>query len=138
MSPDVDVSAGGRIEPESETAADLQPREQAALDRIRRLSTVLDDAVRVPGTNVRVGLDPVLGIVPGAGDAIAAAISLYVVFEAYRLDAPRSMLAKMVGLLAVDAVIGSIPLLGPVFDAFWKANAWNAKSLERHLTDRTR
>lgn len=112
---------------------ETEPQEQAALRRVKTLSKLLDDAVRIPGTNARVGIDPILGIVPGAGDAVAAALSLYPVAEAYRLDAPPKLIAKMLSLIAVDLVVGSVPLLGPLFDAFWKANEWNARSLERHL-----
>ena len=107
--------------------------EEAALERVRTVSRLLDDAVAVPGTDVRVGLDPVLGVLPVAGDAAAMLLSLYPVLEAYRLGMSRGTLAKMLVLVAVDAVIGSVPVLGPVFDAFWKANRWNLRTLERHL-----
>lgn len=111
----------------------LTAREAAALARVRRLSRVLDSAIRVPGTEIRFGLDPVLSLLPVAGDAAAAMISLYTVAEAYRLGAPKRTLATMLAVVAVDAVAGSIPLLGPVFDAFWRANEWNARLLARHL-----
>jgi hypothetical protein len=106
---------------------------QAGLGRARFVSDLLDDAIRIPGTNVRFGLDPVLGVVSGYGDAVAAALSLYPIFEAYRLGAPRRTLAKMLSLVAVDFALGSIPILGTVFDAFWKTNAWNVRTLERHV-----
>lgn len=107
--------------------------EEAALRRARAVGRLLDEAVRVPGTDFRVGIDPILGILPGAGDAVAAGLSLYPIVEAYRLDAPGGTLAKMVALVAVDAVVGSIPIVGPLFDAVWKANVWNVRALERHL-----
>jgi len=121
---------------EDPTATDgegLTPRESAALDRVQTVSRLLDEAVRVPGTDIRVGLDPVIGLVPVVGDAVSAVISLYPVAEAYRLDVPRRTLAKMLGLVAVDALAGSIPVVGDVFDAFWKANEWNSRALERHV-----
>jgi hypothetical protein len=102
---------------------------EAAIGRARFVSDLLDDAVRIPGTNVRVGLDPVLGVISGYGDAVAAAISLYPVFEAYRFGAPRRTLAKMLSLVAV----GSVPVLGTVADAVWKANRWNVRTLRRHV-----
>lgn len=108
-------------------------REEAALRRARAVSTLLDEAVRVPGTNFRVGLDPLVGVLPVGGDAVAAALSLYPILEAYRFDLPRRTLAKMVLLVAIDAVIGSVPVLGTVFDAFWKANTWNVQTLEEQL-----
>lgn len=112
---------------------DLSASETAALRRVRSLSTLLDSAIRIPGTNYRVGLDPILGVLPVAGDAVAAALSLYPVAEAYRLGAPKRTLLWMLGLVAVDAVIGSVPLVGGVFDALWKANEWNRRTLERHV-----
>jgi len=107
--------------------------EEATLKRVRTVSRLLDDAVRVPGTDFRIGMDPILGILPVAGDGVAMLLSLYPVLEAYRLGMSRTAIAKMLSLVAVDAVIGSVPLLGPVFDAFWKANKWNLRTLERHL-----
>jgi hypothetical protein len=122
-SPKVDVAGG-----ESTTA-----REQAALRRVETVSRLLDDAVRVPGTRFRVGIDPVVGILPGAGDAVIAAISLYPLVEAYRLGVSWGTLVKMLTLVAVDAVVGSIPLIGSVFDAVWKANRWNVALLKREI-----
>ena len=112
---------------------DISAREAAALRRARALSGLLDDAVRVPGTDVRFGLDPILGVVPVAGDAVAAVLSLYPVAEAYRLGAPRRTLAKMLAVVGVDAVVGSVPAVGGVFDALWKANERNTRTLERHV-----
>jgi len=107
--------------------------EAATLERVRTVSRLLDDAVRVPGTDYRIGIDPILGILPVAGDGVAMLLSLYPVLEAYRLGMSRTALAKMLSLVAVDAVVGSVPVLGPVFDAFWKANKRNLRTLERHL-----
>ena len=107
--------------------------DEPALERARALADLLDEAVRVPGTEFRIGLDPILGILPVAGDLAMAVLSLYPVVEAYRLDAPRRTLAWMLTLVGVDAVIGSIPVVGDLFDAFWKANEWNVRALERHV-----
>lgn len=115
--------------PEGEAAR----RERAALGRVRVVSHLLDEAVRVPGTNYRVGLDPILGILPIGGDAVGLVLSLYPILEAARFDLPTWTIAKMLTLVAVDAVIGSIPVLGTLFDAVWKANEWNRRTLERHL-----
>ena len=108
-------------------------KQRAALRRCRAVSRVLDDAVRVPGTRFRVGLDPVLGILPVGGDLLAMALSLYPVLEAARLGLPRSLLARMLAVVLLDATIGSIPVVGPVFDAVLKANRRNVRLLERHL-----
>ena len=106
---------------------------EATLERIEWVGDLLDEAVPVPGTDYRVGLDPILGILPVGGDAVAALISLYIVGEAARMGVSKSKLALMVGLVAVDAVVGSIPVLGTLFDAVWKANKWNVEMLKREL-----
>ncbi len=108
-------------------------KEEAALQRVRRVSTLLDEAFRVPGTNYRIGIDPLIGILPGAGDAVTTVLSLYPVLEAYRLGVSRGTLAKMVARVAIDGVTGSIPVLGTLFDAVWKANKWNVRTVEQHL-----
>lgn len=108
-------------------------RERAALGRVRVVSHLLDEAVRVPGTNYRVGLDPILGILPVGGDAAGLVLSMYPILEAARFDLPTWTIAKMLILVAIDAVIGSIPLVGTLFDAAWKANEWNRRTLEDHL-----
>ncbi|PSP55999.1 hypothetical protein BRC73_08665 [Halobacteriales archaeon QH_7_66_37] len=86
---------------------------------------------------MRFGLDPVLGVLPGVGDSVASLVSLYIIAEGYRAGLPRSTLLKMLALVGVDTVIGSIPVLGTVFDAVWKANKWNANTLVSHLEQRT-
>ena len=116
------------------TASSLTGSEAAALERVRVVTQLLDAAVRVPGTEFRIGLDPILSILPIAGDAAGAVLSLYPVFEAVRLGASWRTLATMLALVAVDAVVGSIPVLGTVFDALWRANEWNCSLLERELT----
>ena len=116
------------------TASSLAGSEAAALERVRVVTQLLDAAVRVPGTEFHIGLDPILSILPIAGDAAGAVLSLYPVFEAVRLGASWRTLATMLTLVAVDAVVGSIPVLGTVFDALWRANEWNYSLLERELT----
>jgi hypothetical protein len=107
--------------------------EAAALRRVRGLSDLLDEAIRIPGTNFRVGLDPILGVLPVGGDAVATVFALYPILEAVRFGLPTATVVKMVLLVAIDGVIGSVPVVGTIFDAFWKANHWNAKTFERHL-----
>lgn len=103
------------------------------LRRARTLSHLLDDAWRIPGTDARVGLDPLVGVVPVGGDAVAAAVSLYVVLEAWRLDASRLTLARMLANVAIDATGGSVPVLGTLFDAEFKANQRNVELLEAEV-----
>lgn len=107
--------------------------QRAAVDRARRVSYVLDEAFRVPGTNYRVGVDPVLSILPVVGDAAGLIVSLYVIYEGYRAGVSLPGLAVMGLLVLVDAVAGSVPLLGTVFDAVWKANEWNVRIIERSV-----
>jgi len=113
--------------------ASLTEGEAATLQRVRTVARLLDEAVRIPGTEFRIGLDPVLSVLPVAGDAVGAVLSLYPVMEGYRLGVPKRPLAAMLGLIAVDAVVGSVPVLGTVVDALWKANEWNCRLIERHL-----
>lgn len=104
-------------------------------DRVRALARLLDAAVRVPGTNLRFGLDAVLGLVPGVGDLAGAAASGYIVLAAARLGAPAAVLLRMLLNAAIDAVVGTVPLLGDLFDFGWRANTRNVALLERHLAD---
>lgn len=108
------------------------------LDEVRRLAKLLDTRWKIPGIGVRFGIDPVLGLIPGAGDLVAGAISTYVIVKAHRLGAPKSMLGKMAGNVAVDTVVGAVPILGSVFDLFYKASTRNLRLLQTHLEDRNK
>ncbi|WP_135534729.1 DUF4112 domain-containing protein [Halostella pelagica] len=107
--------------------------EETAIQRMRAVSTVLDDAIRVPGTDFRVGLDPLVGILPVAGDSVMFVVSMYIVLEAANLGVPAPVVARMVANIAIDAVVGSVPLLGTLFDAAWKANRRNVRLVEEHV-----
>lgn len=109
--------------------------DRARLARLRRLSHALDSAVAIPGTNVRIGLDPIVGLLPVVGDAPTTAASAYVVAEAAALGAPRTTLVRMCLNLLVDAVVGSIPLVGDAFDAVWRANDRNVRLLQARIDD---
>jgi hypothetical protein len=111
------------------TVADEPP----GMERIRTLSRLLDEAVEIPVINYKIGLDPILGILPVGGDAVAAAISLYIVAEGARMGASRETILKMLANVAIDTVTGSIPVLGTVIDAVFKANERNAALLEEEL-----
>ncbi len=93
----------------------------------------LDAGIRVPGTNLRFGLDPILGLIPGAGDAAGAVLAAWILVEAVRLGASRATLLRMAGNVALDALVGAVPVLGDIFDFAWKANLRNVALLERHL-----
>ena len=104
-----------------------------AVQRLRRLSYVLDNAIAIPGTRYRVGLDPLLGLLPGAGDFVGAGLSAYIVLEAARLGIPRSLMVQMVTNILFETVAGSVPVVGDLVDVTWKANAKNIALLEEHL-----
>jgi len=108
----------------------------AALERVRIATRLLDGAVQVPYTRRRVGLDALLGLLPLAGDVLGAVLSLYVVVESYRLGVSRWVLARMFGNVAVDLVVGSLPILGDLFDAVWTANERNRRLVEAHCERR--
>ena len=97
--------------------------------RLRFLARLLDDAVTIPGTNYAIGLDPVIGLAPGVGDAVSLAISGYIIFEGWRLGASRATLTRMVANVAIDALIGLVPVAGDVADVAFKANQRNLRLL---------
>ena len=102
----------------------------------RRVETVaywLDERFRIPGTSIRVGLDGIAGLIPGVGDAATTLIALYIVAEGYRLGLPRRAIVRMLGNVGLDFVLGSIPLLGDVFDVAFKANRRNLRILLDHV-----
>jgi hypothetical protein len=104
----------------------------AKLDRLRAIATVLDDAVQIPGTRIRFGLDALLGLLPGAGDAVTGAVAAYAIVLAARLGAPPVVIARMALNVLVDVATGTIPILGDIFDIGWKSNRKNVKLLERY------
>jgi hypothetical protein len=103
------------------------------LERLRVLSRLLDSAFTIPGTGIRFGLDSLIGLVPGLGDAIGAIFSAYLILQASRLGAPRSVIARMIANVGIDTVIGWVPVLGDLFDVGWKANNKNVALLEQHV-----
>ncbi len=108
-----------------------------AAERVRRLRSIawlLDNSIELPG-GYRIGLDAIIGLIPGIGDAIGALLSAYILNEARRLGAPRTVLLRMTVNVIVEAVVGSIPFAGDVFDAAFKANMRNLALLERYHLD---
>lgn len=106
------------------------------LARIRRVAWRMDALVMIPGTNYSLGLDNILGLVPVVGDALALAPSIWIVHRAYRIGASPGALAFMVANLVADVLIGSIPIVGDLFDIAYNANIRNYRLLERNLTER--
>jgi hypothetical protein len=103
--------------------------------RLSRIAWLLDSSIPLPGVRFRIGLDAILGLVPGLGDLFGVLLSSYIVREAARLGAPPSVLLHMAWNVAVEGVVGVVPFLGDVFDAAWKANQRNVALLEKHLDD---
>jgi hypothetical protein len=101
--------------------------------RIEGLERLLEGMIEVPGLGRKVGLDALLGLVPVAGDAIAAALGLYLVWEARNLGMPRWQLWRMAGNVGVDTLIGAVPLAGDLFDFLYRSNTRNLKIVLKHL-----
>jgi hypothetical protein len=96
---------------------------------------LLDSAIPIPGTKHRIGIDPIIGLIPGVGDAVAGVVSLGVLFLAAQYRVPAPVIGRMVLNVAVDAAVGGIPVLGDVFDFLWKSNDRNFELLMRHRGD---
>ncbi|HVL67885.1 MAG TPA: DUF4112 domain-containing protein [Vicinamibacterales bacterium] len=106
--------------------------EERALVALRKWAVLLDSAFQVPGTRLRFGLDPVVGLIPGAGDLVTGFFSTMIVLHAVRLRVPKVVIARMMLNVAIDMLVGAVPLLGDLFDAGFKANLRNLAMLERH------
>jgi hypothetical protein len=108
--------------------------QRSAAGEIRRLAWLLDAAIRLPG-GFRIGLDGIVGLVPGIGDALGLAASGYIVMRARRFGVPRVVLARMIGNVALEFVIGTIPVLGDLFDFVFKSNLRNLALIEQYLVN---
>lgn len=103
------------------------------LKRMRQISQLLDGAIVIPGTKQRIGIDPILGLIPGGGDTVSALMSGYIIIEAARMGLPRRALMQMVGNLLIDTAAGSVPVVGDIFDVVSKANLRNMQIVESHI-----
>jgi hypothetical protein len=104
----------------------------------RLLAQVLDRSIGVPGTDIRIGLDPIIGLIPGFGDAVAGLAGSMILFLAAQLHIPKIVLVRMSVNIALNGAIGSIPLLGDLFSVWFQSNVRNVELLERHVgEDRT-
>jgi len=108
------------------------------LNRLRSIARLLDARFGIPGTGLRLGLDSILGLLPGLGDAATAAVSIYILMEARRMGVGTPTLLRMGWNVAVDLGLGTIPVLGDVFDIFWKSNLRNIELLEADLVRQQR
>lgn len=101
------------------------------------LAGILDDRFSIPGTNIRFGVDAVIGLIPGVGDAISATLSSYLIWRAHQLGVSKLTLLRMAGNTAVDTVVGSVPLLGDILDVKFRANRRNLELLRRQVLKKT-
>jgi hypothetical protein len=114
----------------SKDRAKISNRER---EHLAKLAYWLDEWLRIPGTNWRFGLDGLVGLIPGVGDGITTMLAAYIVFEAHRLGVPKTMLVRMIRNIIIDGLVGTLPLVGDLFDFRWKANRKNILMLNEHL-----
>lgn len=103
------------------------------LARLDALASFMDSAILIPGTNVRFGADAIIGLIPGIGDAVTAGISCLIILEARRMGAPHHVVARMIGNVAIDGLVGAVPLVGDLFDVAFRANLRNMRLLRKHF-----
>jgi hypothetical protein len=115
------------------TPAATAPGKSRGVSRARGLARLLDDLIRIPGTNVGIGLDPIIGLIPGVGDMIGGLMSSYILLVAAQEGVPAAVLTRMLGNIALDSVVGVVPVLGDLFDVGMKSNRRNVELLERYL-----
>jgi hypothetical protein len=105
------------------------------LDALRSLKRLLDEAFRVPGTRIRFGWDPIIGLVPWVGDLLTAVFSCAIIVQAHRMRIPRVVVVRMLLNVGLDLLIGIVPVVGDVADVFWKSNTKNFALLEHHAAE---
>ena len=108
-------------------------RNTAKFQAIDQLAGLMDDAFRIPLTNIRFGLDPLLGLFPGIGDLGSGLIGLIIIARARQLGVRKRVVLRMLLNLGIDTVLGSVPIVGDLFDVAWKANRKNVRLIEEHL-----
>ena len=104
-----------------------------AVDRIDRVSRLLDIAFAIPGTRIRFGLEALVRMIPGIGDVAASALSCWVLYAAWRLRVPRPLLMRMIANVLVEGIAGTMPVAGDLFDVAWRANRRNVRLLREHF-----
>ena len=120
--------------PRASQMLDQRDRSVKIDDRLQRLSWLMDDLIRVPGLGWRFGLDAIVGLIPGFGDTATSLVSLYILVAAVRYRVPKVTLLRMGMNIGIDYVVGSFPLVGDLFDAWWKSNQRNVALLSKRAT----
>lgn len=118
------------------TGTGLEPLTRPPIDQhLERIALLMDKSIRIPGTGITFGLDPIIGLLfPVAGDAIGAIVSAYIVLVSVRYGLPKIVIARMVFNIAADFVVGSIPLIGDAADFVWKVNTRNLRLLNKYAS----
>lgn len=114
------------------------PSNEASLSRMQAVANLLDTAFVIPGTRQRVGIDAIIGLVPGIGDILTTILSSYIIWEARNLGVSRFALTRMLANLGIHAAIGSLPLVGDIFDAFFRVNQRNMRIVRSQMSRKTR
>ena len=114
----------------------LEPSRQSVKidESLERLGWLMDDLIRIPGINWRFGLDALVGLIPGFGDTATSLVSFYILVSAVRYRVPKVTLLRMGLNIAIDYLVGSFPLVGDIFDAWWKSNQMNLALLSKRAT----
>ena len=116
-------------------AALAQPASRADVERsLDQLSRLMDGLFRIPGTGWRVGLDALVGLIPGVGDLATTAVSFYILAAGVRYRVPKVTLLRMASNIAVDYLLGAVPFVGDLFDVAWKSNQMNVELLKQRAS----
>jgi hypothetical protein len=120
------------LEPRRSRGSHTASSRRAALERLEWVANIMDSAIILPG-NIRIGVDAAVGLLPGIGDTITTLVSVWMIKEAHALGVPKHILTRMAGNVAVDTLLGIVPVLGDAFDIFWRSNLRNMKLLREHF-----
>ena len=116
----------------------LTSQQVQRLEALRKFAQLLDSAFVIPGTSYRIGLDPIIGLFPGIGDLVSPLFTVGILWQARDLGLPRIVQLRMIFNVAIDALLGAVPVIGDLFDFAWKANDMNMVLMERHASEEHR
>lgn len=128
FSPDLHMGTGNFMELQMS-----KNNRQKTGKRLSKLAWFLDNSIPLPGINYRIGVDAIIGLIPGIGDAVGTLLSSYILGEAARFGVPKTILLKMGYNIAIESIVGIIPFFGDIFDMTWKANYRNVQLLETYM-----
>jgi hypothetical protein len=116
----------------------LTPAQEQRLQGLRKLAALLDSAFIVPGTSYRIGLDPIFGLIPGLGDLVSPLFTVGILVQGWQIGIPKVVQLRMIFNVAIDSLVGAVPIVGDLFDFAWKSNDMNMTLLERHAYEEHR